>query len=204
MIQITTTAWNEKNNKIKRGHWSVGSSDQASTREFDQWVDWSGTSQSRQKDMVYIWPVLLFLRICVCVCPTFKAIDTRKNGWINLWKMKEEWNRFHGAWPLLSFPSFFLVFLLSFSQRKNKKQNNIHFHELLFTTGLFYFSPTLPLNCCLLPLFENGVWNSLVTMAKISFASIRKRIIIKTKKQRTKRKSNKLERTKHKKTHVWI
>lgn len=142
MIQITTTAWNEKNNKIKRGHWSVGSSDQASTREFDQWVDWSGTSQSRQKDMVYIWPVLLFLRICVCVCPTFKAIDTRKNGWINLWKMKEEWNRFHGAWPLLSFPSFFLVFLLSFSQRKKQKTKQHSFSRAaIYYRSFFLFFP---------------------------------------------------------------
>jgi hypothetical protein len=59
-----------------------------------------------------------------------------------------------------AFFSFILFGLSSFIlSKKKKKKNNIHFHELPFTTGLFYFPPppTLLLKCCLLPLFENGV-----------------------------------------------
>lgn len=82
-LHVRPSQLDDKNKKQQhgneKGHWSVGSSDQASTREFDQWVDWSGTSPVKGR----IWPVLFFsLRIfrlvCVCVCVPYIWVEIRE------------------------------------------------------------------------------------------------------------------------------
>lgn len=75
----------------------MGSSDQASTREFDQWVDWSGTSQWREGyDQFSFFIYIIFYFCCLVLYAPHLSIDTRGEKWMDkslVDEKKSEWKK---------------------------------------------------------------------------------------------------------------